>query len=72
MRKPRLHVPAAFHHVTLRDNYRQNIFFSPDDRTHLNAIVGKVLTRYGARFHAYRWMTDHVHMLIQVGDVPLG
>lgn len=72
MRKPRLHVPAAFYHVTLRGNHRQDIFFSSDDRALLNGIVAEVLPRYGARLHAYCWMTNHVHMLVQVGDTPLG
>lgn len=68
----RIHVPAAFYHVTLRGNHLQDIFFSPDDRSLLNTIVAEVLDRFGARMHAYCWMTNHVHLLIQVGDVPLG
>ena len=72
MRKPRLHIPAAFYHVTLRGNHRQDIFFTADDRILLNAIVAEVIAGYGARLHAYCWMTNHTHMLIQVGDVPLG
>jgi len=72
MRKPRLHIPAAFYHVTLRGNHRQEIFFTADDRILLNAIVAEVIAGYGARLHAYCWMTNHTHMLIQVGDVPLG
>jgi REP element-mobilizing transposase RayT len=72
MRKPRLHIPAAFYHVTLRGNHRQDIFFSPDDRTLLNTIVADVIPDYSARLHAYCWMTNHVHMLVQVGDTPLG
>ena len=40
-RKPRLHVPAAFYHVTLRGNHRQDIFFSPHDRWALNSIVAE-------------------------------
>jgi putative transposase len=72
MRKPRLHVPSAFYHVTLRGNHRQDIVFSPDDRSQLNTIVSEVISRYGARLHAYCWMTNHTHMLIQVGDIPLG
>jgi putative transposase len=31
-----------------------------------------VIERFTARLHAYCWMTNHVHMLIQVGDAPLG
>ena len=72
MRKPRLHVPAAFYHVTLRGNHRQAIFFAPADRNLFNHIVAEVITRYGARLHAYCWMTNHVHLLLQVGDTPLG
>jgi putative transposase len=59
MRKPRLHVPTAFYHVTLRGNHRQDIFFSPADRPQLNTIVSEVISRYGARLHAYCWMTNH-------------
>lgn len=72
MRKPRLHVPGALYHVTLRGNHRQDIFFRPDDRTLLNNIVSEVIARYGARLHAYCWMTNHTHLLIQVSDLPLG
>lgn len=72
MRKPRLHVPGALYHVTLRGNHRQDIFFRPDDRTLLNSIVSEVIARYGARLHAYCWMTNHTHLLIQVSDLPLG
>jgi REP element-mobilizing transposase RayT len=72
MRKPRLHVPAAFYHITLRGNHRQDIFFAPDDRVMLSNIVAEVITRFGARLHAYCWMTNHIHMLVQVGETPLG
>lgn len=71
-RKPRLHVPAAFYHVTLRGNHRQDIFFSPGDRKIIDEIVAEVIQRFGARLHAYCWMTNHLHLLIQVGDEPLG
>lgn len=71
-RKPRLHVPAAFYHVTLRGNHRQDIFFSPNDRNLLNEIVAQVIERSDTRLHAYCWMTNHIHMLVQVGNMPLG
>lgn len=57
-RKPRIHVAGTFYHVTLRGNHRQDIFFSPDDRTLLNSIVAEIVDRYIARLHAYCWMTD--------------
>ena len=71
-RYPRLHVPGAFAHVTLRGNHRQDIFFSAADRELFNQLVGEVIECCGARLHAYCLMTNHVHLLIQVGDVPLG
>ena len=71
-RPPRLHVPAAFYHVTLRGNHRQDIFFKAEDRALFNELTAEVIERFAARLHAYCLMTNHVHLLIQVGDVPLG
>jgi putative transposase len=71
-RPPRLHVPGGFYHVTLRGNHRQPIFFRDPDRMLLDEIVAETLARFAARLHAYCWMTNHVHMLIQISDVPLG
>jgi putative transposase len=42
-RKPRIHVPGAFYHVTLRGNHRQDIFFNDQDRILLNEIVADVI-----------------------------
>ena len=68
----RLHVPGAFYHVTMRGNHRQDIFFAPADRTLFNELTEEVIERFSARLHAYCLMTNHVHLLIQVGDAPLG
>jgi putative transposase len=68
----RIHVPGAFYHVTLRGNHRQSIFFTPADRRLFDDMTAEVLAKFTARLHAYCWMTNHVHMLIQVGDIPLG
>jgi REP element-mobilizing transposase RayT len=68
----RIHVPGAFYHVTLRGNHRQDIFFTSADRRLFDEITAEVLERFTARLHAYCWMTNHMHMLIQVGDAPLG
>jgi hypothetical protein len=38
-RKPRLHVPGGFYHVTLRGNHQEDIFGAPEDRKVLNDIV---------------------------------
>lgn len=71
-RSRRLHVPGAFYHVTLRGNHRQKIFFTGRDRLLFEELTAEVLERFTARLHAYCWMTNHVHMLLQVSDTPLG
>jgi putative transposase len=71
-RRLRIHAPGAFYHVTLRGNHCQEIFFRAEDRELLNHIVAETVTRYGARVHAYCWMTNHIHLLVQVGEVRLG
>jgi REP element-mobilizing transposase RayT len=71
-RMPRLHLPGGFYHVTLRGNHRHPIFFDPADRRLLERITARSLGELGARLHAYCWMTNHVHMLVQVAQEPLG
>ena len=70
-RKPRLHVPGGVYHVILRGNDRQNIFFAAADRRHWMALLRRGLDCYDARVHANSWMTNHIHMAVQVADVPL-
>ena len=60
------------YHVTLRGNHRQDIFFAPEDRHRLNELFADAITRFDARLHAYCYMTNHIHALVQVGDAPLG
>lgn len=71
-RPPRLHIDGGFYHVILRGNHREAIFFSSTDRDQFAALVGEVIERFRMRVHAYCWMTNHVHLLMQVSDVPLG
>jgi putative transposase len=71
-RPPRIHVDNAFYHATLRGNHRQPVFFEDSDRNLLDAIVGRSIERYDARIHAYCWMSNHLHLLVQVGAEPLG
>jgi putative transposase len=71
-RRPRLHVPGALYHIVLRGNYRQDIFFTPEDHHAWEKLVGLGVERYGHRVHAYCWMTNHVHLAIQASARPLG
>ncbi len=70
-RKPRIHAPGALYHVMLRGNGGDDLFFSDRDRRRLEALVAEGVERFKHLIHAYCWMTNHVHLAIQVGDVPL-
>lgn len=71
-RQPRLHVPGAIYHVMLRGNNRQDLFFRAADHTHLNRLVNRASSRLNANIHAFCWMSNHVHLAVQVSDEPLG
>lgn len=70
-RKPRLHVPGGVYHVILRGNHREPLFGADKDRAYLNALVDDVVVRFSLRVFAYCWMTNHLHLAVQVGDTPL-
>lgn len=71
-RPPRLHVPGGCYHVVLRGNHQESLFGSAADRRRLSDIVAEVLTQFVCRIHAFCWMTNHLHVLVQVADCPLG
>jgi len=70
-RKPRIYQPNGFYHVILRGNNRKPIFFEEKDRDRWEAWLARALVRYDAMLHCYCWMTNHVHLLIQIGEQPL-
>jgi REP element-mobilizing transposase RayT len=70
-RKSRIHYPGAVYHVMLRGNGGQDIFFSPADRTRLFLLMQEGVHRFGDRIHAFCLMSNHIHLAIQVADVPL-
>ena len=70
-RKPRVHLPGGYYHVMMRGNVGSDIFFSPADRTRFMLLMQEGVERYGHRIHAFCLMSNHVHLLIQVGTTPL-
>lgn len=70
-RKPRIHYPGAVYHVILRGNGGQDIFFTQADRARFYFLLQEGVEKYGHRIHAFCLMTNHVHLAIQVGEVPL-
>ncbi len=70
-RKPRIHFPGAVFHVILRGNAGQPIFFDERDRYRLYLILQYVVERFGCRIHGFCFMTNHIHLIMQTGDVSL-
>ena len=70
-RKPRIHVPGGFYHVILRGNAGQDIFYSVEDTKYFESLISEGIERFGHRVHTYCWMKNHVHMVIQVANIPL-
>lgn len=70
-RKPRIHYPGAFYHVILRGNGGRDIFNSAADRSRFYLLIQEGIERYGHRIHAFCLMTNHVHLLIEVGTISL-
>ncbi|MFQ6004697.1 MAG: transposase [Woeseia sp.] len=71
-RQPRLHVPGAIYHVMLRGNNCQDLFFCATDHIHLIQLVDRATSRLNAKIHAFCWMSNHIHLAIQISDEPLG
>jgi len=70
-RKPRLHLPGGIYHVILRGNGGQDIFVTNDDRCHFLLLLQEGVVRFGHRIHAFCLMSNHVHLAVQVTEIPL-
>jgi len=70
-RKPRVHYPGALYHVIARGNHRQDIFLDDQDRTAYLFYLSECKARYNIQLYAYALMKTHVHLLLEVGRIPL-
>ena len=70
-RKPRIHFPGALYHVIARGNRRQGIFRDDKDLQRFLTYLSDVKSRFPFRLYAYGLMKNHLHLLIEVDEVPL-
>ena len=70
-RKPRLHFSDAFYHVMLRGNGGQVIFRADEDRNRFYLLLQEGVHRFGHQIHAFCLMNNHIHLVIQVANIPL-
>jgi REP element-mobilizing transposase RayT len=70
-RKPRLFYPGAVYHVLLRGNAGEDVFFKNEDRKYFYQLLQEGKEKFGHRIHAFCLMANHVHLAIQMTDIPL-
>jgi len=70
-RKLRIHFPGAVYHVMIRGNAGEDIFFSDVDRYRFYLILQESIEKFDFRVHGFCCMTNHVHLVAQVGTLPL-
>lgn len=71
-RPPRIRSCTGIEHIMLRGVNKQNIFLENADRRKFLRCVMNALEKSGAILHVYCLMNNHVHLLIQKGNEPLG
>ena len=70
-RKPRIHLPGGLYHVIFRGNGGQGVFLSDADRYRFYLLLQEGTHRFGYRVHTFCLMTNHIHLALQVDDIPL-
>lgn len=70
-RKPRIEFPGALYHVISRGNQGQLIFHSNADRIAYLDRLELYRRFYGIKVYAYVLMSNHVHVLVERGDIAL-
>jgi len=70
-RKPRIHLPGGLYHVIFRGNGGQDVFLDYADRYRFYLLLQEGTCRFGYRVHAFCLMTNHIHIVLQVSDIPL-
>ena len=70
-RKPCINFPGALYHVIARGNRRQKIFCDDSDYELYLQFLEEYKERYRFSLYAYALLPNHLHLLIEVGEIPL-
>src|SRR3990167_10927246 len=70
-RQPRIHIPNTIHHVMIRGNNRQRIFYGDECFSYFLSLLKGSTEKHDHKMLAFCLMTNHVHMIIHVHDSPL-
>ena len=68
----REYVEGYWYHIYTRGQRREPLFFSPEDRIHYLNLLDNNLARRGGNIGSFCLMTNHVHLLLRMGETSLG
>ena len=71
-RKPRSDEPHGWYHVTQSGNGGDDLFLDDDDRAYFLSFLGRVAVRDGWRCFSYCVLSQHFHVVMQIGATRLG
>ena len=70
-RNSRIDTPGALHHIIVRGIERTRIFRNDIDRNDFLSRLGKLLSETNSRCLAWALLSNHFHLLIKTGRVPV-
>ena len=70
-RHPRIHIRNTIHHVMIRGNNRQQIFFNENYFNHFLKILEESTIKFDHDILAFCLMSNHAHLLIHIHDDKL-
>lgn len=70
-RPPRVDIAGGIYHVAARGNERKAVFRDDYDRERYLARLADCRSRLGFFLYAYCLMSNHVHLVIERGPIPL-
>jgi len=67
----RIEYEGALYHITARGNERAKIFFTPADYEKLLVYIKEAGDKFGTVLHAYVFMTNHYHLIVETPHAKL-
>ncbi len=70
-RQVRIEFPGATYHVMCRGDRREDIFRDDGDREMMLATLAETVEKTGWQIHAWVWMRNHYHLLVETPEANL-
>ena len=71
-RRQRLHVPGGTYYIVQQGSAHQPVFSQPQDYQLFERLLAAALNRTESRLHAYCWMPNAIHLIVQIDEISVG